>query len=69
MKVSELVQILLRMPQDAEVTTEGCDCHGDIESVVLNAKHGVLLARSDSMEHRNKDWAEGTPQPPTPGGR
>ena len=35
MTVRELIKELHRMPPDAEVTTEGCDCYGDVGKVTL----------------------------------
>lgn len=47
MKVSELIEKLQRAPQDAEVWTEGCDCHGQCGFVVLDDDGKVMLARPD----------------------
>jgi hypothetical protein len=52
MKVRELVELLQRCPQDAEVFTEGCDCEGDVVLVEIHRTGGsVLLCRSSEVEH------------------
>lgn len=35
MKVRDLLAALRECPPDAEVLTEGCDCHGDVASLEL----------------------------------
>jgi hypothetical protein len=39
---------LQKAPPDAEVSTEGCDCNGDVAAVLLSDGDGVMLARSDA---------------------
>lgn len=46
MTVAELIKALQAMPQDAEVTTEGCDCDGDVAKVTDCGSDGVYLERS-----------------------
>lgn len=33
MTVKELIKALQKQPQNAEVSTEGCDCYGDVVKV------------------------------------
>ena len=54
MKVKELIRKLKKMPQDAEVVTEGCDCVGDTAEVVMyrdwhsdSNSTDVIITRSD----------------------
>lgn len=52
MTVAELITELQKMPPDLEVTTEGCDCYGDVGSVEVQPVHQgqplVALYRSES---------------------
>lgn len=51
MKVSELIEALKTMPQDAEIVTEGCDCYGDCARLKNKPEEKtVLLCRSDGYE-------------------
>jgi hypothetical protein len=52
MKVSELIEKLQQVRQDAEVWTEGCDCDGDCAFVVVQDDGDILLARSDAYYAR-----------------
>jgi hypothetical protein len=47
MKVSELIALLQKAPQDAELQSDGCDCYGDVARVFLTDEGKVMLARSD----------------------
>lgn len=49
LKVSELIERLRKMPQDAEVMTEGCDCIGDAVDIEENDTY-VLITRSKVNE-------------------
>lgn len=59
MKVSELIEALKKAPQDAEVTTEGCDCFGDVGKAVIwdepgaKGSVGVMLCRSNSADFKD----------------
>ena len=44
MRVGELVDLLAQLPRDYEVTTEGCDCSGDVLSIAVDGD-GVWLRR------------------------
>lgn len=46
MTVSQLIEILLRAPQDLEVYTEGCDCTGEIGKAVIDDMR-IMLCRPD----------------------
>lgn len=48
MTVAELIELLRRMPPDAEVRTEGCDCIGDAASVDLSSD-GVMICREGTV--------------------
>lgn len=43
--VKELIERLQRMPQEAEVYTEGCDCFGDAVDVKLGTDGNVTIMR------------------------
>lgn len=55
MKVSELVEKLSRVPQDAELVSEGCDCEGDVAHVIVRDGNEVVLARSNSYWSRGDE--------------
>ena len=58
MTVRELIRCLELCRQDAMLTTEGCDCDGDVGGVFAN--HGdVYLARSGSNP---TEWGMGYQQ-------
>ena len=63
MNVSELIDKLRRVPQDAKVIVEGCDCEGDCDGVVVAPaawnKNEVLLAREDG--YRREQWERPDP--------
>jgi hypothetical protein len=42
-KVHQLISLLLRAPQNAEVTTEGCDCTGDSAAIELLEDEVMIL--------------------------
>jgi hypothetical protein len=45
--VADLIAELQKMPQDAKVYTEGCDCDGDAASVAWeNRLQAVMIGRS-----------------------
>jgi hypothetical protein len=43
MNVAELIAELQKQPQDALVSTEGCDCEGAASDVTWDAKFGYVL--------------------------
>jgi hypothetical protein len=45
--VSELIELLRSMPQDAEVWHQGCDCQGTADGVKLQDDGTVLITRSN----------------------
>jgi len=47
MKVKELIAELEKMPPDAEVSTEGCDCYGDVEKVTFHESSVRILLWRD----------------------
>lgn len=48
MTTKELIEALQKMPPNAIIETEGCDCMGDCNSVSFDAKYNkVVLWRSD----------------------
>ena len=47
MTVRELINALLEMPLDMEVSTEGCDCYGDVAKVAVDDEiDKVMLYRT-----------------------
>jgi len=55
--VKELIEALQKMPQDAEIVTEGCDCYGDCAAVKYADNLGTLFSEpyySKSIKHENK---------------
>lgn len=49
-RVSDLIAALQKLPQDAFVFTEGCDCYGPCSGVTFptdQAPHTVILKRDD----------------------
>jgi len=56
--VAELITELQKMPQDALVSSEGCDCWGEVDRVELRPKEDgnfahdqfVLIGRIDGVE-------------------
>ena len=62
MIVSELIEILSKLPQDAFVETEGCDCNGPCGGAHVDGYGGVLLERDSSIERPQPPG----PQPPSP---
>ena len=57
MKVSELIEKLKEVSPDSEVSTEGCDCTGDVMDVIEYEDGDVLLIRSDGREAREREKA------------
>lgn len=61
MTVSELIEKLKQAPADAEVITQGCDCHGDVFAVAIandpDEAPSILLMRSDENFHLGDGWA------------
>lgn len=54
MKVSELIEQLKLMPQDAEVRVEGCDCDGEAVGAGIIPEWAfcagdVVIARAEDM--------------------
>jgi hypothetical protein len=50
MTVAELIEALKTMPPDANVLTEGCDCHGEVGGAALGGTtepNAVLVYRPD----------------------
>lgn len=47
-RVTDLIAILSKMPQDAFVLTEGCDCNGPCSGAELSGNQ-VLLRRDDNI--------------------
>jgi hypothetical protein len=47
MTVKELIAELEKMPPDAEVLTEGCDCLGDAKAVTLWRDGTVRIERTE----------------------
>lgn len=45
--VRELVEELMKLPPDAKVYTEGCDCLGNIASVTVESDQTIMLNRSN----------------------
>lgn len=45
--VSELIEKLKQMPQDAPVWHEGCDCYGCADNVTLEEDGTVLITRNN----------------------
>jgi hypothetical protein len=45
--VAELIERLQKMPSDAVVYHEGCDCYGAANDVVLDEDGTVLITRSN----------------------
>jgi len=46
--VKELIELLQKMPQDALVWHEGCDCFGKADGVVYReSRNSVLITRLD----------------------
>lgn len=62
MTKQELIEALASFPDELEVTTEGCDCYGDVAFVNLVQRDNwhppeaptVLLCRSDGPEARQR---------------
>jgi hypothetical protein len=48
--VTELIERLRRMPQSAEVITEGCDCYGDAVDVEFDESDNTVLIRRTKAE-------------------
>jgi hypothetical protein len=45
--VAELIALLQRVPLDAKVSAEGCDCDG--EAVGISIGNGVVIIRRDPV--------------------
>jgi hypothetical protein len=45
--VAELIAELQKMPPDAKVWHEGCDCYGQADGVKLDPDGTVLITRSN----------------------
>ena len=62
MTVGQLRALLEQLPDDYQVTTEGCDCSGDVLSVLVEAEiRNVHLRRSskdsgDPHQFKAGDW-------------
>lgn len=50
MIVEELIKLLQICDQEARVTSEGCDCIGDVEDVERVGQGEVLLTRQVSRD-------------------
>lgn len=44
--VAQLIAELQKMPADARVRTEGCDCNGDAAFVILDKSGDVMITRA-----------------------
>ena len=60
MIVSELIALLQASPQDAEVSTEGCDCAGPSRGIAVNLKYNevIVLRKGDlyGIGEEDEDW-------------
>lgn len=54
MKVSELIERLKKMPPDAQVETEGCDCIGQVEGVRLDGNEVLITRTIDAADRVRK---------------
>jgi hypothetical protein len=68
LRVSELIAVLLKLPQSMYVKTEGCDCIGPCVGAYVNKDESkwydncVILERNDTVV----DMTEKPPQPNKP---
>lgn len=60
--VAQLIAELQKMPPDALVHTEGCDCNGEAASVILD-KDLVLIIRPEGETYYPRDKPMETMEP------
>lgn len=45
MNVAELIELLKQVPPDSNVETEGCDCYGPANGILIDSQGDVTIVR------------------------